>query len=124
MATLAEIGNFWHVGSGPMYERFLGACLKSSYDAVRGADMVRRHWSIGEVAPVVLSSSCTTFQPGSTGHLSRLENWCVLSAAVVVNVSDAAWSTVCRALFQTLHVATGVVAPDRRCTRSATVTRL
>jgi len=34
MATLASIGNFWAVRAGSQYERWLGACLVSSYDII------------------------------------------------------------------------------------------
>ncbi|HOF17776.1 MAG TPA: MMPL family transporter [Phycisphaerae bacterium] len=63
------------------------ASLKSSYGAARGAEMARRHWPIGEIAPVVvIAHSDATLDAPAWRELSDRLTRAASSAAGVTNV--------------------------------------
>lgn len=69
MATLAAIGNFWQVLSAAQYERWLGACLKASYDITNEDPGTENHADRMTWANVMLGTDDAAVKASVTRHM-------------------------------------------------------
>lgn len=69
MATLADIGNFWQTRSGAMFQRFLGACLKSAYDILNESAETENHAARLAWANVVLAGTEAEVEAKAHAHM-------------------------------------------------------
>ena len=86
MATLSDIGNFWHVRSGMMHERFLGACLKAAYAVHNEAPETANHTARVAWADVVLKGTAADVEAKATEML----RYAIASNATLQSSLDSA----------------------------------
>ena len=79
MTTLSDIGNFWAVGSGTQYERWLGACLKTAYDVLNEDGGTTNHADRLTWANVVLGGE----EVATKGKVSQMMKYAIASNATL-----------------------------------------